>query len=143
MNFLTIEVDDDLMRHDANNKEVAKVYKLTPKSMKKLKQFRSGESVNILNKVDRAAFYKLKKDNNIEFMHDNLRDDFIQNFGIDMSPDKVNSIIYPKPEFTNKLSRKRKAKGKIQKINTKRKKTRKKNRTKNNKKKNNTRHKLL
>jgi|TARA_B110000858_G_scaffold90765_1_gene104879 hypothetical protein len=45
-------------------------------------------------------------------MNDNLKDDFIKNFGINMSPYKVNSIIYPKPEFTSKLSRKRKAKGK-------------------------------
>ena len=45
-------------------------------------------------------------------MNDNLKDDFIKNFGINMSPDKVNSIIYPKPEFTSKLIRKRKAKGK-------------------------------
>jgi len=45
-------------------------------------------------------------------MNDNLKNDFIKNFGINMSPDKVNSIIYPKPEFTSKLIRKRKAKGK-------------------------------
>jgi hypothetical protein len=110
------------------------VYKLTPKSMKKLKQFRSGESVNILNKVDRDAFFRLKNEENIEFMNDNLKDDFIKNFGINMSPDKVNSIIYPKPEFTSKLSRKRKAKGKKTRQKKDKKKQDKKNNTRKNKK---------
>ncbi len=62
-------------------------------------------------------------------MNDNLKNDFIKNFGINMSPDKVNSIIYPKPEFTSKLSRKHKAKGK-----KKTKKQDKKNNTRKNKK---------
>jgi hypothetical protein len=38
MNFLTIKVDDDLIRHDANNQHLANLYKLSPKPIKKIKR---------------------------------------------------------------------------------------------------------